>query len=100
MKEDAFGEEVFIKFMELCTGRDQPWLPLKSKMDAESFEQQGSDGCQLLKAVCEVRGLPGDVSDVLMDPGVVCKWDKACFGSLFDLCLLLTLCQKGILRCL
>ncbi len=76
MKEDAFGEEVFIKFMELCTGRDQPWLPIKTKNEAESFEQQGSDGSQLLKAVCEVRCLPSAVCDILMDPGLVTQWDK------------------------
>lgn len=79
MKDDAFGEEVFIKFMELCTGRDQPWLPIKSKNDAESFEQRGSDGCQLLKAVCEVRGLPSAVCEVLMDPASITLWDKVCF---------------------
>lgn len=29
VKEDAFGEDVFLKFMELCTGRTQPWTSVK-----------------------------------------------------------------------
>ncbi len=102
VKDDAFGEEVFLKFMELCTGalcayvfvffcffivycvsvgscrvvwlyeyvcmrvegltlmcnagRTQPWTPVKKKANGEVFEQSGADGCQLLKAVCEVQG--------------------------------------------
>lgn len=56
VKDDAFGEEVFLKFMELCTGRDQPWSLIKKKNDVELYEQT-LDGCQLLKAVCEVLNL-------------------------------------------
>ncbi len=81
VKEDAFGEEVFIKFMELCTGRDQPWTLLKKKNDAESFEQRTSDGNQLLKAVCEVRGSPAAVAAILVDAIKVPQWDKECMGS-------------------
>jgi hypothetical protein len=81
VKEDAFGEEVFIKFMELCTGRDQPWTSLKKKNDAESFEQVTGDGNQLLKAVCEVRGTPAAVAAILVDAAKVPQWDKECIGS-------------------
>ena len=81
VKEDAFGEEVFVKFMELCTGRDQPWTPLKKKNEAESFEQQTADGHQLLKAVCEVRGTPAAVAAILVDAAKVPLWDKECLGS-------------------
>lgn len=83
VKEEAFGEEVFIKFMELCTGRDQPWTLIKKKNDAETYEQSvaGQSGLQLLKAVVEVAGTPHDVASVLADPALTPKWDKECVGS-------------------
>ena len=83
VQEDAFGEEVFIKFMELCTGRDQPWTLIKKRNEAESFEQkgEGEKGVQLLKAVCEFRGSPKDVAAILTDPALTPKWDKECVGS-------------------
>jgi len=87
VKEDAFGEEVFLKFMELCTGRDQPWTSLKKKGDAELFEQAAasksadSGKLQLLKAVCEVAGTPQDVAEILGHPESMTKWDKDCMGA-------------------
>ena len=83
VKEDAFGEEVFVKFMELCTGRDQPWTLIKKKNDASSYEQKESadSNIQLLKAVCDVNGPPSAVAAILTNPKLTPKWDKECIGS-------------------
>lgn len=80
VKEDAFGDEVFLKFIELCKGESQPWVLVKQKNATQVFEQTGG-GAQLLKAVCDVRGSPLDLGAALIDPTLISKWDHDCVAS-------------------
>jgi hypothetical protein len=75
VKEDAFSDDVFLKFVDLCKGESHPWTLVKKKEAVEVYEQtSGDDGSQLLKAVCEVSGTPVELGRILIDPSLVPKW--------------------------
>lgn len=82
VEDDAFGDDLFLKFVDLCKGEAHPWTLVKQKTSVSVYEQTSvDDGSQLLKAVCDVVGTPAELGAVLIDPALIRKWDKDCLGS-------------------